>query len=134
MKKTKDSVKVQGMFRVNITENGKVVGDSGWRKNQITNLGFNQYLVGSLGNISGKSVTHAALGTGGAYVYVADLFNSVGALNLWNSGKPAKQIAITDFSAVPAAVWGFPDGNTISSTMGRRQIDGADSAELAFVK
>lgn len=66
MKKTKDSVKVQGMFRVNITENGKVVGDSGWRKNQITNLGFNQYLVGSLGNISGKSVTHAALGTGGA--------------------------------------------------------------------
>lgn len=66
MKNTKDSVKVQGMFRVNITENGKVVGDSGWRKNQITNLGFNQYLVGSLGNISGKSVTHAALGTGGA--------------------------------------------------------------------
>ena len=66
MKKTKDSVKVQGMFRVNITEDGKVVGDSGWRKNQITNLGFNQYLVGSLGNISGKSVTHAALGTGGA--------------------------------------------------------------------
>ena len=66
MKKTKDSVKVQGMFRVNIREDGKVVGDSGWRKNQITNLGFNQYLVGSLGNISGKSVTHAALGTGGA--------------------------------------------------------------------
>lgn len=66
MKNTNDSVKVQGMFRVNITENGKVVGDSGWRKNQITNLGFNQYLVGSLGNISGKSVTHAALGTGGA--------------------------------------------------------------------
>jgi NADPH-dependent glutamate synthase beta subunit-like oxidoreductase len=66
MKNTNDSVKVQGMFRVNITENGKVVGDSGWRKNQITNLGFNQYLVGSLGNISGKAVTHAALGTGGA--------------------------------------------------------------------
>ncbi len=66
MKNTNDSVKVQGMFRVNITEDGKVVGDSGWRKNQITNLGFNQYLVGSLGNISGKSVTHAALGTGGA--------------------------------------------------------------------
>jgi hypothetical protein len=101
MKKTKDSVKVQGMFRVNITENGKVVGDSGWRKNQITNLGFNQYLVGSLGNIS---------------------------------GKPAKQIAITDFSAVPAAVWGFPDGNTISSTIRHKQIDKADSAELAFVK
>lgn len=66
MKQTNDSVKVQGMFRVNVTEDGKIVGDSGWKKNQITNLGFNQYLVGSLGNISGKSVTHAALGTGGA--------------------------------------------------------------------
>lgn len=61
--------------------------------------------------------------TAGAYVYVADLFNSVGALNLWNSGKPAKQIAITDFSAVPAAVWGFPTANTIPSTMGQLQVD-----------
>lgn len=66
MKNTNDGIKVKGMFRVNITEDGKVVGDSGWKKNQITNLGFNQYLVGSLGNISGKAVTHAALGTGGA--------------------------------------------------------------------
>lgn len=68
MAKQKDGVKVVGMFRLNITEDGKVVGDSGWKKNLITNLGFNQYLVGSLGNISGKAVTHAAIGTGGAPV------------------------------------------------------------------
>lgn len=96
---------------------------------------FNVYKLysGTAPGLSTVRIT-AISSTAGAYVYVADLFNSVGALNLWNSGKPAKQIAITDFSAVPAAVWGFPDGNTISSTMGRRQIDGADSAELAFVK
>ena len=90
---------------------------------------FNVYKLysGTAPGLSTVRIT-AISSTAGAYVYVADLFNSVGALNLWNSGKPAKQIAITDFSAVPAAVWGFPDGNTISSTMGRRQIDGSDNA------
>ena len=90
---------------------------------------FNIYKLysGTAPGLSTVRIT-AISSTAGAYLYVADLFNSVGALNLWNSGKPAKQIAITDFSAVPAAVWGFPDGNTISSTMGRRQIDGSDNA------
>lgn len=63
----KDSVKVKGCYRLQITEDGKVVGDSGWRTNQITNLGFKNFLAGTLGGISGSSqVTHAALGTGGA--------------------------------------------------------------------
>lgn len=60
-------VKVKGMFRVKINDNGKFVGDSGWKHNQITNLGFNQYLVSALGSISGsKYVSHVALGTGTA--------------------------------------------------------------------
>lgn len=60
-------MKLKGSFRLQITEDGKVVGDSGWRTNQITNLGFNQYVVMSLGSISGsKYISHAALGTGGA--------------------------------------------------------------------
>jgi hypothetical protein len=96
---------------------------------------FNVYKLysGTAPGLSTVRIT-AISSTAGAYVYVADLFNSVGALNLWNSGKPAKQIAITDFSAVPAAVWGFPDGNTISSTMGRRQIDGAEDAETILAR
>lgn len=58
---------VRGFFRLQVTENGNVVGDSGWRENQVTNLGFNQYLVGSLGGVgSSKQITHMALGTGGA--------------------------------------------------------------------
>lgn len=68
-KTSKDAMKIQGMFRVQITEDGKgIVGDSGWKKNQVTNDGITQYLVNwMIGNTgSGKSVTHMALGTGTA--------------------------------------------------------------------
>ena len=59
---------IRGMFRVQISEpTGEIVGDSGWRENLIVNLGFNQYLVSTLGAIAGsKTISHAALGTGGA--------------------------------------------------------------------
>lgn len=64
--KTKDKTKLKGFFRVQLEENGKVVGDSGWKENQVTNLGIQDYLanwlVGDTAN--GKSVTHMALGTG----------------------------------------------------------------------
>lgn len=66
---SKSGIKVKGMFRVNIEENGKIVGDSGWKENLVTNLGFNQYLVSALGSIAGsKYVSHMAVGTGGAPV------------------------------------------------------------------
>ena len=63
--------KLKGFFRVNITEdvNGKqkIVGDSGWKENQVTNLGIQDYLVDAiLGNAGNKAVTHCALGTGTA--------------------------------------------------------------------
>lgn len=54
------------MFRVHIEEDGEIVGDSGWHENQITNLGFNNFIVSSLGSISGSAyINYAALGTGG---------------------------------------------------------------------
>lgn len=69
-------VRLRGFFRVQITEdrgkNGKllksprVVGDSGWRENQVTNLGIQDYLVNPLMGAAGKTVSHMALGTGGA--------------------------------------------------------------------
>ncbi len=60
-----EEIPVKGCFRITITENGKVVGDSGWMENQIVNLGFNQYLVSTLGAIAGsKQVSQMALGTG----------------------------------------------------------------------
>jgi hypothetical protein len=61
----KEAIAVKGCFRIQITEDGKVVGDSDWMENQIVNLGFNQYLVSSLGAIGGsKQVSQMALGTG----------------------------------------------------------------------
>lgn len=67
----KDAIKVRGFFRIQITEdkNGKniIVGDSGWKKNQVVNLGFQDYLCQTLGGMAGsKTISHIALGTGGA--------------------------------------------------------------------
>lgn len=68
----RDSVQVHGFFRVQVSEERGdgvkvVVGDSGWRKNQVVNLGFDQYLCQTLAGAAGsKTVSHMALGTGGA--------------------------------------------------------------------
>jgi hypothetical protein len=62
-----DGILVKGAFRLNIVEDGKVVGDSGWLSNQVTNEGFRNYMARLLGAISGSlQVSHLALGTGGA--------------------------------------------------------------------
>ena len=65
--KNKDAMKINGFFRVQITEDGKgVIGDSGWKENQVTNLGIQDYLVDWLigDTDNGKSITHLALGSG----------------------------------------------------------------------
>lgn len=65
-KSLKDMPRVRGMFRLHIEEDGKIVGDTGWHENQITNLGFNN-IVNQLGtSLTGSKISHAALGTGGA--------------------------------------------------------------------
>jgi hypothetical protein len=57
---------VRGFYRVAIeNEDGSLAGDSGWKENQVTNLGFNEFLVKSLGSISGSLyLSYVALGTG----------------------------------------------------------------------
>lgn len=66
----KETVPVRGFFRVNITnphDDGteEIVGDSGWVENQICDLGFNLYLVSTLGSLAGSlQVGWVALGTG----------------------------------------------------------------------
>jgi len=68
MGKNKDKIGVRGFFRVQVLDDGSVVGDSGWKENTVTNLGVNQYILNwILGNTTAaKSVSHMALGTGGA--------------------------------------------------------------------
>ena len=61
-----DGIKVKGSYRLHVVaETGEIVGDSGWTENQITNDGFDQFLVKTLGAISGsKQVSHRAIGSG----------------------------------------------------------------------
>lgn len=63
-----DSMKLRGFFRIQISEAGQVKGDSGWKENQVTNLGINQYVVNWLlgDTANGKSIGFMALGTGAA--------------------------------------------------------------------
>lgn len=67
MGKQIENVKIKGMFRLQIVDqDGTVRGDSGYRENQVTNLGFNN-IVNQLGtSLTGSKISHAALGTGGA--------------------------------------------------------------------
>jgi len=64
-----DMLKVKGFLRLQMVDekSGKIVGDSGWRENTVVNLGFQDYIVGSLGAVAGsKQVSHMAIGTGTA--------------------------------------------------------------------
>jgi hypothetical protein len=62
-----EGIKIKGMYRVQLTEDNTIVGDSGWKENLITNAGFLNYLVSSLGALAGSiQVSNLALGTGGA--------------------------------------------------------------------
>src|SRR5438034_177518 len=66
-KPKEDGVKIRGAFRIKIMEDGKCVGDSGWKRNTIVNSGFQQFLQFAIIASSGsRTASHAALGTGTA--------------------------------------------------------------------
>lgn len=61
----KNPARIRGMFRLQIEDNGKIVGDSGWKENLITNVGFLN-MVNQMGTgLTGSKISYAALGTGG---------------------------------------------------------------------
>jgi hypothetical protein len=64
----KEAIGIHGFSRVQIEQDGKIVGDSGFvGPNQITNLGFLNFLVKNLGQSAGSvQIGYVALGTGGA--------------------------------------------------------------------
>jgi hypothetical protein len=58
-------IHIHGSFRLQIEEDGRIVGDSGWHTNQVTNDGFNNFLVKLVGSMAGSSqINYMALGTG----------------------------------------------------------------------
>lgn len=64
----KEKSGVRGFFRVKIVnQDGSLHGDSGWRENEITNLGYQDYLCNLLGGqAASKFVNCIAIGTGTA--------------------------------------------------------------------
>ncbi len=61
----KEGAGVRGFFRLNIRENGKVVGDSGWIENLLTNVGISKFMHGFSGTTGTLQVSHISIGTGG---------------------------------------------------------------------
>jgi hypothetical protein len=86
-KAVQTNIMPQGFFRLNIrNSDGKLVGKSGWNKNNTTNTGIEHYLVDlMLAQAGSLRVSHIALGTGGA---PADADTSL-------SGELQKRKAIT---------------------------------------
>ena len=67
--KTRTPVKVKGFYRVQLVnkDTGKIEGDSGWVRNTVVNLGFQDYICKSIGALAGsKQVSYMAIGTGTA--------------------------------------------------------------------
>jgi hypothetical protein len=60
-------VQAKGFFRLQITQDGEVVGDSGWKENLVTDNGVSHYLVDLLGvGANSKQINRMMLGTGTA--------------------------------------------------------------------
>ena len=96
------------------------------------------YYSGSVSRYAQVKIT-GVTATAGAYFFVDDLYdagtgNKVAGLDLWDQGQPSPIMVQSDFSVVPSAVWGYSDSNTSINTMGQRQVDAADDAELAAIK
>jgi len=63
--KGSDSLKLKGFARVQLVEDGKVVGDSGWQRNQVVDLGFQDYICAAIGAVGGsKQISNMGIGTG----------------------------------------------------------------------
>jgi len=66
----KEVCTLRGFYRLKLghEKNGETIvdGDSGWKENEITNLGFQNYIVNLIGSLAGsKQVGMIVIGTGG---------------------------------------------------------------------
>jgi hypothetical protein len=63
----KDGVNLKGCFRLKIKEDDRVVGDSGWLENLVTNDGIDKFFARCFAGSTGSlQVSHISIGTGGA--------------------------------------------------------------------
>lgn len=89
--------------------------------NEWRSFSVNKVFNGAVPALSTIRIT-AVSNTPGAYLYVADLYNSADALNLWDKGRPVTPIVPTSFAAIPGLVWSYPKDNQALNTMGDLQV------------
>lgn len=128
-----------GTFKVELFLPGSTVADASYTFATTTGswLPFNisAYYGGSTSRYATVRIT-AVTATAGAYAFIDDLYdagtgNKVAGLDLWYQGKPSPVMVATDTSAIPAQVWGYSDQSTTSNTMGKRQVEAAEDADVA---
>lgn len=131
-----------GTFKVELFLPGSTSADASYTFATTTGswLPFNisAYYSGSVSRYATVRIT-AITATAGAYAFIDDLYdagtgNKVAGLDLWYAGKPSTIMVASDTSAIPAQVWAYSDQTTSANTMGQRQVDAADDAELAAIK
>ena len=96
----RDGVRIRGMFRVRLVEQkGRIVGDSGWRKNRVPNEGLDDYLTRLLSaSASSKQISRMMLGTGG--LLATDATALPGELNTATYTRTTVTVSIVASSAV----------------------------------
>lgn len=100
--KSEDSIKAKGFFKLNIVNpDGSVASSTGWRKNQIVNNGYQQFLMYLLAGSAGSiRPSHAALGTGtvpasSATAIAGELTESGGRMALTTGTSGSKTVNYT---------------------------------------
>ncbi len=59
------NIGLKGCFRLNIREDNKIVGDSGWLDNIVTEVGISKFLHCFAGTAGTLQVSHLSIGSGG---------------------------------------------------------------------
>jgi len=116
---SQQALALRGFFRVKLGEekNGKkiVVADSGWNKNEVTNLGFQNYICALIGDLAGSvQVGYIMIGSGTApNVTDTGLENSIIRQTCGNAVVSSKTMRATAAIASGDHPGGTPDISNI---------------------
>ncbi len=92
----KEDSGVRGFFRLKIREDDKIVGDSGWFENLMTNVGISKFMHAFSGSAGTLQVSHISIGTGA--VPASDATTLPG-----ESPEASKRVAVSLASSLRAA-------------------------------
>lgn len=126
----KDSIVTKGFFRLNVVNpDGSIAGDTGWKKNQIVNNGYQQFLMYLLAGSAGSiRPSHAALGTGtipasAATVLAGELTESGGRCALTTGTSGSKTVNYT-FTLASGVIGAASTINNVALFSGSTQAGG----------